>query len=242
MQQFSDVVDGIAEACNALGTPITGGNVSLYNETLGEGIYPTPVIGVVGIIEDVTKIAYSYFRGPGRDILLLRSSCGGDEPERTLRFGSSEYARTVLREIWGQPPALDLEKEAALHKCLFQLIGDGLIESAHDCSDGGVAVALAECCFPKGVGAKAEVKSHKMPAELSLFGEAATRVVLSCDPKHSARIQEIAVQSGLTADLYGQTQADCFEITVDGKSAIMTSVSDLKQVWSNALEVMLQSS
>ena len=240
MQQFSDVVDGIAEACNVLGTPITGGNVSLYNETLGEGIYPTPVIGIVGIIENIKHITYSHFAALGRDIILLRAKCSGDEKDRVMRFGSSEYAREVLGAFWGQPPALDMQKEAALQKCLLLIIEEGLIESAHDCSDGGLAVALAECSFVKGIGAIVELKSHEMAAELALFAEYASRVVLSCDPKKSARIRELAVKSGMEADRIGQTIADRLEIKVDGKTAVNAAVSELKKVWAGALEKGLQ--
>ena len=245
MQQFSDVVDGIAEACNALKTPITGGNVSLYNETLGEGIFPTPVIGMVGIIDDISKVCRSHFSAQAattpRDIIMLQPKCAGDLPERITRFGSSEYARTVLGSVWGLPPALDLAAEKSLQSLLPRLIGEGLIESAHDISDGGFATALAECCFPLGVGAKVEVKSHKQPTELALFGEAATRVVLSAIPEHSPRIKELAVESGLEAYIYGKTQAECFEITVDGKSVISAKVKDLQTGWESALQESLSS-
>src|SRR4051812_14527791 len=156
MAQFSEVIDGLAAACDALGTPITGGNVSLYNETLGEGIYPTPVVGVVGIVDNIEHVTRSYFRQPGRDVLLLHRGGDADE-EKNIRFGSSEYAKEVLGAVWGLPPSLDIAKEAALQKCLLSLIEKGLIESAHDCSDGGIAVTLAESAFTKGIGAKLEV-------------------------------------------------------------------------------------
>jgi len=244
MQQFSDVVDGIAEACNALNTPITGGNVSLYNETLGEGIYPTPVIGMVGIIDDINKICRSHFSAQAatspRDIIMLQPKCAGDLADRITRFGSSEYARTVQGIVWGLPPALDLAAEKSLQSLLLRLIDEGLIESAHDISDGGFTVALAECCFPLGIGAKVEVKSHKQPIELALFGETATRVVLSAIPEHSPRIKELAVESGLEAYIYGQTQAEKFEISVDGKPAIITSMKELQAHWERTLPSILE--
>src|SRR5207253_2626348 len=126
MSQFSQVVDGMAEACQALETPITGGNVSLYNETLGEGIYPTPVAGVVGILDDMADAMTFHFRQPGRQIWLLSGS-GQKNEAAEAELGSSEYARHVLEEIWGQPPALDLKREAALQKCLQELISSHLI-------------------------------------------------------------------------------------------------------------------
>ncbi|HEY6251045.1 MAG TPA: phosphoribosylformylglycinamidine synthase subunit PurL, partial [Candidatus Angelobacter sp.] len=137
MWQFSQVVDGLAKACEALETPITGGNVSLYNETLGEGIYPTPVVGVVGILEDVQDAMTSHFRGTDREILLLSGVETSDATDAEAELGSSEYAKAVLDQVWGFPPALDLQQEAALQRCLRELIQSHQIESAHDCSEGG---------------------------------------------------------------------------------------------------------
>src|SRR6476659_3662731 len=147
MWQLSQVVDGLSEACTALETPITGGNVSLYNETLGEGIYPTPVVGIVGILENVEDAMTFHFRESGRDVFVLSGAT--QDVNMEAEFGSSEYAKEVLGEIWGVPPALDIRQEAALQKCVRELIHGHQIESAHDCSDGGVAVALAEACFGK---------------------------------------------------------------------------------------------
>src|SRR5262249_54133869 len=149
MWQFAQVVDGLSEACNTLETPITGGNVSLYNETLGEGIYPTPVVGVVGILEDVSQATTFHLRAPGRDLLLLSGIAETDSESAEAEFRSSEYAKEVVGQIWGTPPALDLKQEAALQKCLRELVGSRAIESAHDCSDGGLAVTLAEAGFVK---------------------------------------------------------------------------------------------
>src|ERR1700722_13236780 len=151
MAQLSQAIDGIAEACNALGTPVTGGNVSLYNETKGEGIYPTPVLGVVGIIEDVTKAVPSAFQKAGDVVLFLSAAQGeGRNPRRDL--GSTEDAQTVLHGLWGEPPVLDLTEEAALHKALAALAAKGLLVSATDISDGGSAVAFAKACFPRELG------------------------------------------------------------------------------------------
>ena len=186
MWQFSQVIDGITKACEELEVPITGGNVSFYNETLGEGIYPTPVIGVVGILEDVHKAARVGFRSAGQTILLLRASSPGDLIDAQSEFGSSEYAKEVLGVLWGYPPELELEKEAALQKALVQIIQEDLAESAHDCSDGGLAVSLAESAFPQSVGFKVRLDSQGLPGEFVLFGEEASRVVISCDPTEGA--------------------------------------------------------
>jgi phosphoribosylformylglycinamidine synthase subunit PurL len=241
MWQFSQVVDGLSEACTALETPITGGNVSLYNETLGEGIYPTPVVGVVGILEDVARAMTFHFRAAGRDVLLLSSGPQADSSRTEAEFGSSEYAKEVLGEIWGVPPALDLKQEAALQACLRELAGEQAIESAHDCSEGGLAVALAEASFikpqPAGphVGAEIDLNSNGLFAEGLLFGEAAGRVVISCDPKKAGNIQKIAVKWGIQADRVGRTVPEKLVIRIDGTQAVSVNVSDLRQAWDTAL-------
>jgi phosphoribosylformylglycinamidine synthase II len=237
MWQFSHVVDGIAQACQALGTPITGGNVSLYNETLGVGIYPTPVLGVVGILEDAERVVAADFREAGRAIVLLRAAEPGDQLDAEAEFGSSEYAKTILGELWGYPPALELEREAALHKCLAELAANSLIESAHDCSEGGLAVTLAESCFGRGLGAAITLDGDaELAPEFQLFGEDASRVVVSCDPIRLGRIQEVAVRCKVAAIAIGETIAEKFSISAGGKLLVEASVSELREVWEHALE------
>jgi len=235
MWQFSQVVDGLAAACEALGTPITGGNVSLYNETLGEGIYPTPVVGVVGALENVEDAMTFHFRHSGRIVLMLSGRELGDSARKEVCFGSSEYAKEVLGEIWGAPPDLDLQHEAALQKCLRELILSHAIESAHDCSEGGLAVALSESAFPAGVGAEIELSSEGSFGEALLFGEDASRVVISCDPKKAEIIKQVALKWGVRADRLGQTIPEKLVIRIDGKVAVSAPVSELKQVWDTAL-------
>src|SRR6185503_19710525 len=121
MWQFSQVIDGITKACEELEVPITGGNVSFYNETLGEGIYPTPVIGIIGILDDVHKAVKPDVREPGRTILLMRGAESGDIIDARLALGPSEYAKEILGTVWGYPPALDLEREAALQKAMVEI-------------------------------------------------------------------------------------------------------------------------
>ena len=197
MWQFSQTIDGITKACEELEIPITGGNVSFYNETLGEGIYPTPVLGVVGILEDVHKAAKMHFAAPGRTIVLLRAGEAGDITDAETEFGSSEYAKEILGALWGYPPELDLEKEAALQKAVIELVQQGLVESTHDCADGGLAVALAEKAFPKGIGARVNLAAGGLFAEFALFGEDASRILISCDPEQVARIQQVAEKRGV---------------------------------------------
>jgi phosphoribosylformylglycinamidine synthase II len=236
MWQFSQVVDGITKACEELEIPITGGNVSFYNETLGEGIYPTPVLGVVGILEDVHKAVFPHFREPGKTIVLLRGSEPGDATDAESAFGSSEYANAILGTMWGYPPELELGKEAALQKALVGMIGAGLVESAHDCSEGGIAVTLAECGFAKSVGMKVDLASQGLPPEFVLFGEDASRVVISCDRSNLPGIQQAAVKYGLLVDVIGETVSDRVEIKLDGRAVVSASVSELREVYEGALE------
>ena len=240
MWQFSQTIDGITKACEELEIPITGGNVSFYNETLGEGIYPTPVLGVVGTLDDVHKSAKMHFAAPGRTIVLLRAGEPGDITDAESEFGSSEYAKEVLGTLWGYPPELDLEKEAALQKTVINLIQQGLVESAHDCSDGGIAVALAEKAFPKNVGARISLASNGLPAEFALFGEDASRILLSCDPNHVSRIKQVADQNGIAAEVLGETIPDRLEISLDGRVVLSGAVADLNGVYETALESALR--
>jgi phosphoribosylformylglycinamidine synthase len=241
MWQFSQVIDGITKACEELDTPITGGNVSFYNETLGEGIYPTPVIGVVGILEDVHKAAKMHFAQAGRKIVLLRANEPGDAVDAESEFGSSEYAKEILGAVWGYPPELDLEEEATLQRALVALIQAGVVESAHDCADGGLAVALVESALPLSIGLSVKLPKQQGALEFLLFAEDASRVVISCDPIRLPRIQQVAEEHGIFADVLGETGSDRIEISVDGQPVISASVAELREAYEGALEKALYS-
>lgn len=240
MWQFSQVIDGITKACEELEIPITGGNVSFYNETLGEGIYPTPVLGVVGIHEDAGRATFPHFREAGRAVLLLRGSEPGDATDAEVEFGSSEYAKSVLGELWGFPPALELDKETALQKTVVELIAAELLESVHDCSDGGLAVALARIGFPKDVGCAVNLNTSSLAPEFALFGEDASRIVISCDPANLARIKEVVAKHGISAELLGDTVFGSLEIKIDGRTVVSAPIAELRQVYENALEGALR--
>ena len=239
MWQFSQTIDGITKACEELETPITGGNVSFYNETLGEGIYPTPVIGIVGILEDVHKAVGPHFKAADRALVLLRGAEPGDTFDVEAEFGSSEYAKEILGELWGFPPAMEIEREAALQRAIIEMIDAGLVESAKDCSEGGIAVTLAECGFERGIGAAVDLTSDDLVPEFVLFGEDASRILISCDLENVARIKEVAVKYALSAENIGQTAPDNVEIQIDGKLAVSAGVSELNEIWSRALEQAL---
>jgi phosphoribosylformylglycinamidine synthase II len=240
MWQFSKVIDGITKACEELDVPITGGNVSFYNETLGEGIYPTPVIGIVGILEDVHKAVFPHFREPGRAIVLLRASEPGDLTDAESEFGSSEYAKEILGAVWGFPPALELEREAALQKALVEMIDAGLVDSAHDCSEGGIAVTLAESAFVNGVGARVNLSSLGLPPEFVLFGEDASRVLISCDRSSLQGIQQVASKHGLSAEEIGETVSDQVEVKLDDRVVVSATVKELRDSFEGALEAALK--
>jgi phosphoribosylformylglycinamidine synthase subunit PurL len=242
--QFSQVIDGITKACEELDTPITGGNVSFYNETLGEGIYPTPVVGVVGLLEDVHKAAKMHFAEAGhespRKIVLLHANEEGDAVDAEVEFGSSEYAKEILGAVWGYPPELDLEKEATLQRALVAMIQAGLVESAHDCADGGLAVALVESALPCGVGVNVNLPRQQAALEFALFAEDASRVVISCDASQLPRIQQLAEEYDVLADVLGEAGGDKVEISVDSHLVISGKVSELREAYEGALEKALR--
>jgi phosphoribosylformylglycinamidine synthase subunit PurL len=241
MAQLSSAIDGLSRACVALGTPITGGNVSLYNETRGDAIYPTPVLGVVGILEQVREAIPADFLRPGDAVLLLTPQSIPPIEERLREFGSSEYAKTVLSQLWGTPPSLDLETEAKLHQCMAELSQRLLLHSARDISDGGIAVALAEGGFENRIGVRANLeKAPDLPVEWDLFGESASQMVITCPKTVVHEIESIVRKySGIMVLVLGETVADVFELAVDGRVVIRENVSGLCNVWATALSTQL---
>src|SRR5258707_7864826 len=181
-----------------------------------------------------------HFAQPGAKIVLLRASDGGDLVDAESEFGSSEYAKEILGGVWGYPPELDLEKEATLQRALVALIQAGLVESVHDCSDGGLAVALAESALPKEIGLTVNLALRGLPIEFVLFGEDASRVVLSCDPGKLARIQQVAQEYGLFADVLGETGGDRVNIGLEGKTVVSATVAELRETYESALERALE--
>jgi phosphoribosylformylglycinamidine synthase len=228
--QLREVTRGMAEACNALGTPVTGGNVSLYNENPSGAVYPTPVIGMVGLIESLDHITRSHFQVERDAIVLLG--------EPTSELGGSEYLARVHGIVAGPPPACDLEGERALIDAVLEAIEGGVIRSAHDCSDGGLAVALAECCImnrEEQHGARIDL-SHwrELPARAVLFGEAQGRVVVSTSMPDT--VASIAKKHGVAARVIGHVGAvgEPVQITT-AAGRIAASLARLDEVYHETL-------
>ena len=234
MWQFAQAVAGIGDACRALDVPITGGNVSLYNETDGKAVYPTPVIGVVGVLEHVDRVLTRRFQRAG-DVVVLFGQGHGE-------LGGSEYLARVCGLVRGTPPALDLALEASLQKLLVMLAAERLIRSAHDCSDGGLAVTLAECCFgTNGVGAEVSIDAtpvasdNRVNVAAALFGESASRVIVSLTPDDLTDVLRRASAAGVPARVIGETGGNRLRMAVAGRALVDVLVDDAERVWTSAI-------
>jgi phosphoribosylformylglycinamidine synthase len=228
MAQLVESVEGMAEACEFFEVPVTGGNVSLYNETLGEAIYPTPVVGIVGLLKTGQAIAPG-FRHLGRSVLLL----GGVGACDDVRFGGTQYAKHILDDLWGLPPALDMDFEKRVQAAIRRAIEEALVESAHDVSDGGLAVALAECSFENNIGAAIDLDSDLRP-EFLLFGEASSRILVTSATPSS--IQLIAAEFGVPAPVIGGTIEAKLQIRNRQTPLMDCDIRTLRERWAKALE------
>ena len=229
MWQLVEAIEGIAEACAALDTPITGGNVSLYNETDGRAIYPTPVIGVVGVIDDASAVLTRVFRSEGDAIVLLGEGLG--------ELGGSEFLKIIHKTVAGSPPRLDLSREKALLDLLASTAHARLLRSAHDCSDGGIAVALAECTFDSGdIGCTVDLPGGGFADAPVLFGESASRAVVSTTQTDAPTLLRMAAERGIPAAVIGRTGGPAFQISIDGRQVIDMAVQDAQSIWAKAFE------
>jgi phosphoribosylformylglycinamidine synthase II len=236
MWQFARAVEGISLACRALNVPITGGNVSLYNETEGRAIYPTPILGVVGLIEDASQTLCRAFRQPGAAIVLLGDTRG--------EFGGSEYLKATQGIIGGQPPLLDLDAERALQQLLVACARKRLLHSAHDCAEGGLAVTLAECAFGTGgIGLDVDVAPvADVPGDgawaltAALYAESASRAVVSLPRQNIVAFLDLAREAGVPAREIGSTGGPRIRISVGGRPVINVAVQDAERIWEAALE------
>jgi len=220
MWAFSETIDGMAEACRMLETPVVSGNVSFYNETEGRGILPTPVIGMVGLIEDVRRVVSPGFKKEGDVIALL----GTTQDE-------------------GNVPALDFDRELAVQRACLAAAEAGLLLSAHDCSDGGLAVTLAESCFSspgrEAIGADVNLEGALNPTT-HLFSESPSRIIISFDPAEAGAVRDIAERNNAPFAVLGRVSGHRLIINVNGAEAVRAEVSDLEAAWRNALSDKLQ--
>ncbi len=232
MWQFVKSIRGLAHAANFLGTPVVSGNVSFYNETGGNAIYPTPSIAMVGLIEDVDRRLAQWFKDKGDVIVML-----GKTKEE---LGGSEYLRQVHGLVCGTPPEIDLEAEANLVKTLLETAKNGIIKSSHDLSEGGLAIALAESCFtPVGpIGAKIKIETnHHMREDVMLFSESQSRALVSLDRAEMPRLKEICQAYRVPMEVIGEVQGD--RLVIGGLVDI--DIIDAYRVWDKGFENSLKS-
>ena len=242
MWQFMMVIEGLKDACEAFAIPVVSGNVSFYNETNGLSIYPTPILGMVGLIESADRITTQWFKQAGDAIILL-----GKTRED---LGGTEYLRVVHHREQGMPPHLSLDDEQKLHEVVLGVIRQGLAQSAHDCSDGGMAVALAECSVsaPEALlGATIKLTTDGLRRDALLFGESQSRVVLSVRPEQVDRVLQQAWDAGVPAAKIGTVGGDRLVIDVEGDKVVSgcrvdVDLKTLADRWGNGLERALQGS
>jgi phosphoribosylformylglycinamidine synthase len=225
MWQFREAVRGIRDACTALGVPVVSGNVSFYNETEGRAIPPTPTIAMVGLLSDVSYHTTQHFKGEGDAIVQL----GRTREE----LGGSEYLSVVHGEVRGTPPWIDLELERQVQRVCRDAIREGIVRSAHDVSEGGLAVALAECCMSgpgSPLGAEIEMEGSIRP-DAWLFGESQSRIIVSVRRRHLNRLREMAEAAQTPFTLLGEVRGRRLRIG----ALIDADVNELHAIWSNAL-------
>jgi phosphoribosylformylglycinamidine synthase subunit PurL len=227
--QFAEAIEGIAEACRALELPVVGGNVSFYNETSGQAVLPTPVIGVVGVLDEAGRRATQWFKGSGHRVALLG-------PEH-VSLGGSEYLWARHRRLAGQLAPLDLEMERRIQWAVRAAVAAGLATAAHDCSEGGVAVALAEGCV---TGARTIGCEVALPAtgrtDLTLFGEGPSRVVVAVDPERAREFEGLMAESAIPWRWVGTTGGDRFVIRVGAMTVVELEAGRLEQAWRSGFE------
>jgi phosphoribosylformylglycinamidine synthase len=232
MWQFAECIRGISDACKALETPVVSGNVSFYNETEGNAIYPTPTVGMVGIVEDERIGTGLHFPEKDLDVIILGDS--------RSELGGSEWQQMFAPDGMAAPPRVDLDRERALIELMLSLHGRRLIRSAHDISNGGLAIALAESAT-EGVGCHVDLRGHAddLDAVALLFGESQGRVLLSCAPEQRQEVIRRAKDAGVPAMRVGHTAAAAFIIERAGQTLVRTTAPEMARVWRTAFGLLL---
>jgi phosphoribosylformylglycinamidine synthase subunit PurL len=228
--QLEKSVDGMAEACRKLNAPVIGGNVSLYNENSKGAIYPTPVVGMVGLITDVDHITTQGFKREGDVIVLLG--------ETRAELGGGEFQYVIHGVTEGRPPQIDLDTEKKLLDAVLTSIRSGLVSSAHDLSDGGLAVALAESCISGELGAEVSL-STDLRADFALFSESQSRILLSVNPEKLSALEAVLNEQGVPHQAIGTVKGNALNIQVNGKTVVNASVERLEKVWKDAIPCLM---
>ena len=236
--QLVECVEGLAEGCRAFNTPVTGGNVSLYNQSPAGAIDPTPTVGMVGLIEDEKHITTSHFKNAGDVIILL-----GDlvDPNADSGLGGSHFVKVLHGKKAGSVPTIDFAKELAIHEAMRSLIKAGLVQSAHDCSEGGVAVALAESCLSnreEPIGASITLPAGR--ADVALFNEAQSRIVITATEANAKAALSLLESRGIAASRLGTVGGSDLKITI-GSNELMWPVTELHQSWFDSIRHAMES-
>jgi phosphoribosylformylglycinamidine synthase subunit PurL len=229
MWQFEQSVRGMGDACLYFDIPVVSGNVSLYNETKGQAIFPTPTVAVVGLIEDQSKVMTAGFKQSGHCIGLI-----GFTMEE---LGGSEYLKVLFDRNEGKPPVLDRKHEKQVQKFCLDLIQKGLIQSAHDCSEGGLAIAVAESCFSateEALGATLELEST-LRGDALLFGETQSRIIISFPEELKDQIEDLALSYPVDFSLIGKTGGPHFTVSINGQEYIKQDIESAKEIWKTSL-------
>jgi len=228
--QLEKAVDGMAEACRFLDTPVIGGNVSLYNENAAGAIYPTPVVGMVGLLHDFEHITTQSFKNEGDIIILLG--------ETKAELGGSEFQSVLHGVVEGRPPQLELKQEKKLLDTVLSAIQNGYVASAHDLSEGGLAVAIAECCISGDIGA--EVDFHtELRHDIALFSESQSRILLSATTSQAPLLIAHLKKHEVAHQVFGQVKGTELRFKVNGMPAIQATVQQLAQVWKDAIPCLM---
>jgi phosphoribosylformylglycinamidine synthase len=232
MYQFVKAVEGLSEGCLKLNTPVVSGNVSFYNETKNKGIFPTPTVGMVGLIKDIENRIPSHFQNENDSVVLVGKLTG--------EVGGSEYLKLRTGEVTGKCPEINLDDTAKIINFMTECAKDKLVVSANDVSEGGVAVTLCEMSFPNNIGVDVNLNSNGIREDFLLFGETQNILVLSVKNENLERLKLLATHIGLAVEEIGKTVKGNISIAVDKENVVCSDIGKLKTVFETSIESKLK--